>query len=125
MNLNDRQAKFLSKYLETRNATTSAIAAGYSPNGAAQSASKLLRHPKIAEAIAEMRSNTAAKTSETIQRIDRIAFTDIADADIKPEHVIKALDMRARIDGLYQDQASGTQQFLINIHLNTEVNDES
>lgn len=49
--LTEKQEKFVEHYLQTLNVTQSALAAGYSPNGASQTGYKILRLPHIAEEV--------------------------------------------------------------------------
>lgn len=53
--LTARQERFVSEYLKDANGTQAAIRAGFSPNGANVTASKLLTHPHIASALATLR----------------------------------------------------------------------
>ena len=91
--MNDRQKRFVAHYLKDPNATKAAIAAGYSPNGAAQSAAKLLRIAKIADAISLGRAKLADKLEVSVERVARelarLAFYDprkffYADGHAKP-----------------------------------------
>lgn len=52
-NITKRQEIFVAEYLVDLNATRAAKSAGYSANGADVTGSKLLRNPKVAEAIAK------------------------------------------------------------------------
>ncbi|MDW4312486.1 terminase small subunit [Staphylococcus saprophyticus] len=49
--LNPRQEKFVSEYLKTLNVTQSAIKAGYNPNSAHVTGSRLLKNEKVAKYI--------------------------------------------------------------------------
>lgn len=53
--LNDRQKKFCDLYLETGNATQSAIAAGYSAKSAGAVASETLNNPKVEKYLVKRR----------------------------------------------------------------------
>ncbi len=58
-----RQAAFVAAYTATGNATQSAITAGYAESSAAVTGSQLLRHPKVAAALA----NVHTKAVERVQ----------------------------------------------------------
>lgn len=49
--LNPRQQKFVHEYLKTLNVTQSAIKAGYNPNSAHVTGSRLLKNEKVVEYI--------------------------------------------------------------------------
>lgn len=53
--LNPRQQKFVHEYLKTLNVTQSAIKAGYNPNSAHVTGSRLLKNEKVAEYINEQK----------------------------------------------------------------------
>ena len=67
--LNDRQARFVREYLVDFNATQAAIRAGYEPNGAGQSAFKLLKNNQVKAALAEF---TKRETNKSQLRIARV-----------------------------------------------------
>lgn len=77
MSLTNRQRMFVDEYLVDFNATQSAIRAGYSPKGAETTGSKLLRNPKVAEAIKartqEKQSNLIADQEEILEMLTSIA----------------------------------------------------
>ena len=56
MALNFRQERFVVEYVASDNATTSAINAGYSENGAGQTGHNLLKHPEISAEIARRKA---------------------------------------------------------------------
>lgn len=61
-----RQARFVEEFLTDLNATQAAIRAGYSPNGAAVTGSRLLRNPKIAVAIAAQQRAIAERNDLSV-----------------------------------------------------------
>jgi phage terminase small subunit len=81
--LSPRHERFVAEYLKDGNATQAYIRAGYAPRGAQQSASKLLRDPRIEAAIAAGRQRIAQALEVDVQRIAReyakIAFASIDD----------------------------------------------
>lgn len=59
MSLTPKQAAFVVAYLIDSNGKKAAIKAGYSKSGAEVAASRLLRHPKVAEALKKARQPAA------------------------------------------------------------------
>jgi len=81
--LTPRQALFVLLLLgdSEANASRAYVGAGFSPRGAAQSASALLRNPNIQEALARRRAKTAAKLEVTKEKLLR-RLLDISDLDL-------------------------------------------
>src|SRR5688572_2954590 len=88
-----KQENFCNEYLIDLNGTRALIRAGFSENGAAVEAHKLLRNPKIQKRIAELRASMEKGFNVTkeriIQELSRIVFFDIRtihtiDGAIKP-----------------------------------------
>lgn len=98
--LTHMQALFVTEYRRDRNGTQAAIRAGYSPMGAAQCASRMLRVHKIANEIARRDGRTMRKfeiTADTIaQEHASIAFADPNDPDTN----LKFSDKRGSLDSL-------------------------
>lgn len=69
MALTPKQQRFCDEYLIDLNATQAAIRAGYSPNTAEQTASRLLRNVKVQEYLAELMDK---KESELIASQDEV-----------------------------------------------------
>ena len=61
MSLNVKQAAFVREYMIDKNGKQAAIRAGYSENTAEQTASRMLRYVKVAEAVAEGTAKHAEK----------------------------------------------------------------
>ena len=80
--LTPKQAEFVRQYLVDRNGKQAAIRAGYSEKGAEVQASKLLRIPKVAEAVGEATAKAATKAEvelvEVLREIKRLAFSNAA-----------------------------------------------
>lgn len=80
-NLNERQVAFCREYLLDLNATQAYIRAGYARDGAASSASKLLRNPKVAALIARMQADRAERVQidadRVLAEVARLAFSDV------------------------------------------------
>ena len=101
--LKPKQARFCREYIENGgNATQAAISAGYAPKAAAQTGNENLRKPHIAEYIRELtdaRDKSSGITAEWVrQQIAQIAQKE----DAKDQDRLKALDMLAKMLGLYE-----------------------
>lgn len=93
---NARHERFARHYATNRNGTKAWIAAGYKDGpGAAVSAARMLKNPKIAARIEELESKTLKQLDITAERtmleIARLAFSDNrklfdADGNLKPIH---------------------------------------
>jgi hypothetical protein len=102
--LTPRQLAFVLEYIKDGNGARSYVAAGYSPNGAKQSAEQLLRRPHIRAEI-DRRSAAIAErleiNAETTRReLGLIAHSDVGkfyreDGTFKPIHEITPDDRRA------------------------------
>lgn len=81
MALTPKQQRFVEEYLVDLNGKQAAIRAGYSPNCAEVTASRLLRNAKVAAAVAQARRERAERTAVTqdgvVQALARIAFSDV------------------------------------------------
>jgi len=66
LDLTKRQSIFVKEYVATNNGTQAAIAAGFSEKGAAVTASRLLKHPKIQEALKRIRASVVNKVNEPL-----------------------------------------------------------
>lgn len=83
----DRRARFISEYLQDFNATRAYIAAGFSPNGARQAASRLLAdvdvRAEVDRRIAEAEARLTKRYEVTADRITaemaRLGFSNMAD----------------------------------------------
>ena len=79
-----KQDRFCREYLIDLNATQAAIRAGYSPKGAEVQGHVLLRNPKIADRISELRKEQDRRLNrdadEVIRRLWQIVEADITDA---------------------------------------------
>lgn len=76
-NLTHKQRLFVTYYVQSGNATQSAIQAGYSEDSARQIGSENLSKPDIQEAINEFWSSNALTAAEIISRIADIARFDL------------------------------------------------
>jgi phage terminase small subunit len=68
--LKPRHASFLKAYISNgRNGTAAAISAGYSERSAADSASRLLKHPDVAAQLSRLAGQTEKKLELTAERV--------------------------------------------------------
>jgi len=81
--LNERQKQFVREYIIDFNATQAAIRAGYSPNGAAVHAHRMLRDPNISKALKKEMDARSRRTEITadrvIEELAKIGFSNIED----------------------------------------------
>src|SRR5665213_2755978 len=93
--MNARHARFVQEYLVDGNGTAAAVRAGYARAGAHVTASRLLRNPKVAEAVAKGQQRTGERL-----RLDRVRVL---------EEIKGAIDM-AREQGNAMAQISGWRE---------------
>jgi phage terminase small subunit len=119
--LSPRHERFVQEFLKDGNATQAYIRAGYSPRGAQQSAARLLRDPRIEDAIAAGRARLAQALEVDVQRIAqeyaKIAFASVDDFVSTDENGRLRIDLekanqaqRAGIVELRVDDHSKQQQ---------------
>ena len=84
-----RQLAFCPEYLTHYNGTKAAIAVGYSPAGAAVTASKLLRHPKVSKELGRLAGQIKKKAELSavalLESVTAVALGDMRDLFIKDE----------------------------------------
>ena len=98
--LNAKQKRFCEEYIIDLNATQAYIRAGYSKNGSAVSASKLLTNPNIHEYITLLQVERQERTKVTL---DSVVFRidNIAEDSEEDNTKLKALDMLMKHLGGY------------------------
>jgi len=102
--LTDKQKRFCEEYLIDSNATQAYIRAGYSENGAKESACKLLTNSNIQTLLSELRSKQERRTQITADKIIQ-EFALMAFEELTKEtrfSKLKALESLAKIKGLYE-----------------------
>lgn len=113
--MNDNQKIFADEYLIDRNATR-AYKAAYpevkTDNSAAVSGNRLLRNDKVAEYIKEKMDEkterTKVKGDDVIRELATIGFaktTSVNGFEIKTSDKLKALELIARILGMFTDKS--------------------
>jgi len=108
----NKQQIFVSSYLKDLNATSAAIAAGYSPKTAYSQGQRLLKHVEISteiqQKLAKMFGNFEVTEQKVIQEMARIAFSDTRkifdqDGQLKPIHELDD-DTAAVIAGIEHEK---------------------
>lgn len=101
--LNDRQRRFCELLVQGSSATQAYTGAGFSENGAAQSAERLLRNAEVRAYVAELRSKATAEVTltlaEHLRRLDELARA--AERDQQFAAAITAETNRGKASGFY------------------------
>lgn len=111
--LTKKQGLFVAEYLTDLNATRAYIAAGYSENGAAQSAATLLRNPNVAEEVTKKTGKRLEKLEITaekvLQELARTGFANMLD------YMTIGQDGTANVDlsTLTREQAAAIQEISV------------
>ena len=110
--LTEKQRRFCEEYAVDLNATQSAIRAGYSPNGAGQSAAKLLKLTKIQEKIENYQLQASRTTQSELEYVRRkyqeLAAMAEEDRDVKAAR--GCFDSISRLNGLFVDKTELTHK---------------
>jgi len=100
--LKARQERFCRWFVELANAAAAARAAGYAPKGAKTAGYRLLRHPRIAQRIAEIEAETARLHSRDgnvlLGKLENVYRRAIVDHQFHA--AARAVDLQARIHGI-------------------------
>ena len=117
--LNTRRRHFVAKYLETGNATQSALAAGYANSSAAVQGSRLLADPTVSAIIDEENKARLDRLSVSADWIVSRLKTESLDYSKEASHGarVTALATLAKIAGLYQKDiyTAPPVQFIFNL----------
>jgi hypothetical protein len=120
--LNARQQKFVAEYVKSGNATQSAIAAGYSENGAEVQGHRLLSNAKISAAVVKPLLKAEVTTERIVAELAKSGFDEKPANDFTWGDKHKALEMLGRIAGSFQDGNAGVGVGLsIILHLGSEA----
>lgn len=87
--LSQKQKDFCKYYIETGNATQSAIRAGYAEKGAPQTASRLLRYVHVRDEIAKVRAEMDKDKVATAEEVMQY-FTSVMRGEIKDQFGLDA-----------------------------------
>ena len=109
--MNERQRRFADGILQGKTATQAYIDAGYSANGAAQSAAKLLRNPKIAAYIAERQQRAAERAELSVEYVLE-GLRTVAERCMQGEPV---RDSKGRETGEWTFQANAATNALVKL----------
>jgi phage terminase small subunit len=119
--LTKRRAIFVREYLTDFNGTRSAVAAGYSENGAEVAASRLLRDVKVKAAIEAQTSERCEKlgvdADKILSELAKIGFSNMLDY-----LTIKDGDAYIDFSGLTREQAAAMQEVTSETY--TEIGDD-
>lgn len=121
--LMERQKLFIEYYIQTLNATQSAIKAGYSKNGATTKGTELKQQlmPYIQKRLEEAgKKETIANTDEILELLTRIARGEEKDAfglDTSNQDKLKALELLGKANQLYVDKVKQDTSLDINVNL--------
>lgn len=102
--LNAKQQAFVDHYLQTRNATQSAISAGYSSKTAHSQGPRLLENvgvkAAIAKAIENVRGDTKITVENIINELGKGAFAELPIEEMKWSDKLKCLEVLSKYLGL-------------------------
>ena len=99
-----RQAQFVGEYLRTKNARQAAIAAGYSPNGAASNGAKLLTLPHVKQKIDGEMNRIQRKTGVDAQWVIDQLMAVAGQEDVAQSTKVRALELLAKHLGMLEDR---------------------
>lgn len=99
-----RQQRFVAEFAIDGNATQAAIRAGYSPNGAKVTASRLLTKPNVAAAVSERTQRVLERAEITAADIARVAWEIATDAETQPGARVSALALLAKRHPEFSDK---------------------
>ena len=106
--LNPKQKRFCEEYILDLNATQAYIRAGYSKNGSAVSASKLLTNTNICEYITLLQVETQERTKVTLDEV--VARINNIGINGEENNKLKANDMLMKHLGGYTADKTDTVQ---------------
>lgn len=97
--MTEQQKKFAEKYVETGNATASAIHAGYSAGSASSQGSRLLNNVKVKKYIAKLRQEEGEEYDMDMDLVLEELTKIIQNPSTKAHYKIEAMQMMARLKG--------------------------
>ncbi len=110
--LNAKQKAFVDAYLRTRNATQSAITAGYSSASAHVNGPRLLENAsvkaEIESRLSEVRKETKVTVENIISELGKGAFADLPIEEMKWADKLKCLEVLSKYLGLLDGIGAGT-----------------
>ena len=125
MAISRKQSKFLDEYLIDLNASAAYIRAGYSENGARQSAYNLLQDPEIKEELEKRMAKGRMNEAEIIQRLELMAMGEIPTKMVQGAHARQEYDTESATEKLGKIYAMFKDRIDIEIqHLNITDKEE-
>ena len=113
-----KQRIFISEYLIHKNATKSAINAGYSRKTAKSAGSRLLTNVDISSAISKSIAEQIGKAGVTahdlIVELKKIAFDEFPDHR-KASAKVRALELLGKAIGIFNDQEKQVAEVILNL----------
>lgn len=97
--LTEMQRKFAEYYVQTGNATQSAVLAGYSKDTASSQGSRLLNNVKVKKLIVEIRQEEGEEYDMDLEMVKEELTKIIQDPKTKAHYKIEAMQMMARLKG--------------------------
>lgn len=121
--LTPKQARFVNEYLVDLNATQAVLRAGYrmSEKSAATQGNRLLRNVEIQRAIQEQREAQEKSSTITAEWVRRQIAEIAQNVETKDQDRLKALDMLAKMLGLYERRDEDQQG--VKVTFETEMED--
>lgn len=113
--MNEKQARFCSEYVATRNATQAAKAAGYSEKTAYSQGHKLLKHSEIQKKITELSAEVYQANFVTAEELVS-GVADIFRNGQSDAAKLKAAELLARLLGLFPESGGVTTPVTVEIH---------
>ena len=121
MSISRQHSRFLDEYLIDLDPGAAYVRAGYSPNGARQSAYKLLQKKEIAEELNKRFEASRVSPEEVIQRLDAMARGQLPTKIVEGSHARQEYDTRAAAVDLGKVYALFHDKIELNIsHLDIE-----
>ena len=104
--MTERQRKFVAEFLKSGNGTQAALRAGYSQNGAAVQATRLLRNANVRSAIEAERAPVLARAKVTLEgHLEMLAaIRDAAMVAGQYGAAKSAEEARGRVSGFYLER---------------------
>lgn len=116
--LTEQQIKFAEYYVESGNATQSAILAGYSSVSASSQGSRLLNNVKVKKLIAKIRQEEGEEYDMDLDMAIEELVLIIQDRKVKPHYRLEAIDKLAMLKGWKKAETK------IDIHNTTQTVDQ-
>ena len=111
--LTGKAENFVYEYMVDNNATQAAIRAGYKPNSARQTASRMLSKANVQDAVAKLRADRAKRyeisADNVLAEYAKIGFSNMDDYVDTATHDLPVVDFR----GLSRDQLAAVSEITV------------